>query len=361
MGVMASSGISPAIAAFLIELYGWSWVFFMNVPTGVLALVGAWAFIPEVAKEPKRRLDWFGFAFLIVFIIALSLMVGRGERLGWLESTEIILEGAVVLFALYVFIVHSATTHRPFLEPRLFVDRNYVMNLFIIFLFGALTFVPLFLIPLQLQNLGGYPLVLIGILLVARGAGVLCGMAVIGPLIHRIDPRLWLVAGFLTQVVAGWPMSGWAPDIRAWHVVWTVLLQGFGTGIMFVPISVMAFSTLPTRYRTEGLAIFHLMLNLGTAIGIAALFNVFAQSLQINHEVLSGTVTSFNELFRYGAVPEGWDPTELSGLLAIDAEVTRQAAMIAYNNTYYLIAIVALGAIPLVYLLRPPRRRMHRS
>lgn len=356
MGAVSGSVVGPYVGGYLVEAYSWPWVFFINLPIGLLALVGAIAFVPETPRDAERRLDWFGFATIMAAIIATQLMLNRGERLGWFGSTEILIETGLAMLALYLLVTHSLTTHRPFLEVRLFLNANFSISLFFIFVYGLLTYLPVFLLPLLLQGLGGYSMTSVGALLGSRGLGVLFGLAVIGLLIARVDARILAGAGFLSLVVSGWGMSLWSMEIRTWDVIWTGFIQGIGAGVTFVPISVLAFSTMPERLRTEGLAFLHLMLNMGTAVGVAAIFNVLSRGIQINHEVMAAHVNPYNDLFRYRFSPEAWDLSEPSGLIALDAEITRQATMIAYNNSFYLIAIVGIVVIPLLFLLRAPPR-----
>ena len=347
--------VGPVVGATLVEEFHWGWIFFLNGPLGVTSFIGVWAFVRETPKERDRPLDWFGFMALIVALGAAQLALNRGDRLNWFSSTEIIVECAVGALAVYVFIVHSLTTRRPFLEARLFRNWNYVIGLFIATAWGAQIYLPVFLIPLELQSLGGYPITFVGLLITPRGVGNIVGALIIIGLSDRLDPRYLLVAGVGALMVSAWGMSLWTAEIRPWDVVWTGFLQGVGVGVSFVPVSMLTLSTLEVRLRTEGLAVFHLLLNMGAAAGIAVIFFVWTRSLQTSHEILTGHVTHYSEVFRYSFVPQMWDLTERSGLLAVDAEIWRQAGMIAYNNSFYLTAVISALMLPLTFLMRRPR------
>ena len=151
-------------------------------------------------------------------------------------------------------------------------------------------------------------------------------------------------------------MSEWGPDIPVWSVIWAIFFQGIGSSVAYIPISIMTFSTLSVRLRTEGMAIFHLLANLGTATGTAIVFNLLSRDARVNREVLSAHVTQYNEAFQLPGARELWTLTERSGLAAIEAEIGRQATMIAFNNTLYLTAVIGLAILPLILLLRRSRR-----
>ena len=346
--------VGPLLGGIMVEQYDWTWAFFLNVPIGVVAFIGVLAFVPEIPHDRERRLDWFGFAALIIAITATQLALNRGQRLDWFSSTEIVLESAVAILAIYVFIVHSFTTRRPFLEPRLFRDRNFVVGLLVISAWGAQIYVPTFLVPLQLQDLGGFPTTMIGLLLTPRGAGMILGGLAIAALTDRLNPTLVFVVGVGSMVVAAWGMSLWDLNFSVWEVTWAFFLQGVGVSVSYVPVSMMAMSTLDHRLRTEGFAVYHTVLNMGSAVGLAGIFFIWARSVQTSHALLTGQVTQYNELFRYGFVPQLWDLTDRGGLMALDAEIWRQAAMISYNNSFYLTAIVTAVMVPLFLLMRKP-------
>lgn len=352
IGVVGGAVLGPVVGGVLIEYYTWPWIFWLNVPLCLVAMVGVVLFIPEIETDRQRRMDWFGLGTLLVGVAAIQLLFNRAERLDWFASTEILLEGGVAALALYLFVAHSFTARNPFLQPKLFQDRNFQFGLFFILVNGMLSILPLVLLPLLLQNIGGYPPILAGGLLIFRGLGLIAGMLVVGQLTGRIDSRYILCAGFFTMFISGWGMSVWTVEVPAWEIVWTNFLQGVASGAVFVPITTLAFATLATRYRTEGFAVFYLVFFTGSAIGVASIMTVHTRTAQINHAVLSEHITPFNELFRYQFMPQLWDLDKLDGLAALDYEITRQATMIAYNNTFFVVAALSLLVIPLVFMFR---------
>ena len=257
LGVMLGPILGPTVGGYMTELYDWRWVFFVVAPFGIIALLGCMAFVPEANRDPNRRLDWLGFIALSVAVAATQLMFDRGQRADWFESNEIVLWAVIAVLGFYLFIVHSLTAEHPFFDLHLFLDRNFVVGLLLMMVFGLLVFVPMVLIPTMLERLRGFPVLMIGLLLAPRGLGTMLAMIVCGRLVTRIDPRLLLAFGFLGQGVSTWMMSGFNLETGPSEVFWAALLQGFGVGMMFVPLTVLTFATLPPVMRTDASALFH--------------------------------------------------------------------------------------------------------
>ncbi len=357
VGVMIGPILGPTLGGYLTDYYDWRWVFLINLPFGILALAGILAFVPETAKDRSRPFDAFGFAFLSLAIGSLQLMLDRGEGEGWFGSTEIIVEAALAGLGLYVFLVHMFTHRRPFLEPALFRDRNFTAGLTLMFMVGVILFATMTLLPPFLQNLKGYPVVDSGLLLAPRGIGVMVMMAIVGRLVGRIDPRLLVGGGFLLAAASLWEMSLFSLDVTPWLIVKTGVIQGFGLGLIFVPLSAITFATLAPQLRNEATALFSLVRNIGSSIGISIVIALLTRNTQVNHAVLAEQVSPYNPLMHAPWLPDAWSTATAAGLAALNAELTRQAAAIAYLDDFVLMMFVTLAAVPLVLLLRPPRRK----
>ena len=357
MGALSGGVFGPVAGGYLVEAYSWPWIFYLNLPVGLIAFMGTWLFVPEIARDPGRRLDWFGLGVLIAAMTALTLMLNRGERLDWFSSNEILIEAAIAAVAFYVYVAHSFTTRQPFIEPQLFRDRNFILNLFFAAIFGGLVIMPTYLLPVLLQSLGGYSVGLVGLLLAIRMAAYVGCSALLAPFLDRIDPRVVLAIGFVLVAIPTWAMSDWTLEIRVWDVIWTSTMQGIGSGFIYTPVAMMAFSTLPIRLRTEAMVMFHLSLNLASSIGIAGLFYLLVRFSQVSHEVLTTHVSPYNELFRLPQIKELWDLADRSALAAIQSEIARQAEMIAFNNNFLLIALLLVAVIPLIMFVRLPKIR----
>lgn len=353
-GVTLGPIIGPLLGGYLTEHYGWPWIFYINLPFGLVAATIAFLAMTETERVEKLRLDWMGFFFIALAIAMMQTMLDRGERADWFESVEILIYAALALLGAYLFVTHTLTAERPFLRPDLLKDRNYAVGLAMVFVFGFVLLPPLMLLPSFLQDIRDYPLTMVGLLIAPRSAGVLVGMTLTGRTIHFFDPRWVFVAGNLVLAAATFPMAGWNTGVGTWDIILTGFFGGLGMGMVYVPLFSLAFTTLPQERRMEAAGIFQLMRNLGSSVSVAIFATLLARNIVINRSDLAEHVTRTRELLRPGAVPELWNIDTVEGLAALNAEVTHQAAMIAYVNNFYLIALVALCVAPMGLLFRRP-------
>lgn len=355
VGVMVGPILGPTLGGYLTEVYNWRWVFYINLPFGLLALLGLLSFVPETRRDRSRPFDWFGFVLLSLAIGALQLMLDRGQSQDWFSSTEIVVESVLAGMFLYMFVAHMLTDRRPFLEPGLFKDRNFSIGLVFIFVVGVILLATLALLPPFLQNLMGYPVITTGFVLAPRGVGTMIAMLMVGRLAGKIDPRLMIFSGLLLTALSLWEMSTFTLQVDNWAIVRTGITQGLGLGFIFVPLSTITFATLAPAWRTEGTAMFSLMRNIGSSIGISVMVTLLARNTQANHALLADRLTPFNSALQ--AAARLWDPATAGGVLALNREVTRQAAAIAYLADFRIMMWVTLLALPLLLLLRHPRHR----
>ena len=353
-GVMIGPIVGPTLGGWLTEFYDWRWVFFINLPFGAAALAGVLAVVPETPRDRRRRLDRFGFLLLALAVGAFQLMLDRGEIEDWFESPEIVLEAGVAAAAFFMFVVHTATApRRPFVDPRLFADRNFLAGLALVAAFGALLLTGLALLPPFLQHLADYPPLAVGVVLAPRGAGAMAAMLLVSQISKSVDLRLIALAGLGLIAWSMWEMAGFDAGVDMFALIWTGVVQGFGLGMFFVPLNVIAFATLDDRRRTEAAGIFNLARNLGSSIAIAVLVALVTRYTRINRAELGVHVTAFDA----AGLPESWSSASAAGLALLDAEMLRQAGAIAYVNDFKLMTLVALAAMPLLLIVRLPRRR----
>ena len=355
VGVMVGPILGPTLGGWLTEAYSWRWVFYVNLPFGILTFLGLSTFLAE-SRRKAAPFDWFGFLALSVAIGALQLMLDRGQDQDWFASAEIVGEATVAGLAFYLFLAHTLTAERPFVNPRLFADRNFSAGLGFIFVVGIILLATLALLTPFLQNLMGYPVLTAGMVLAPRGMGTMLMMFVVGRLIGRIDARLLIGTGFLLTALSLYEMSLFTPDIAQWDIVRTGFTQGLGFGLIFVPLSTVTFATLPPEWRTEATGLFSLMRNVGSSIGISVVISLLAANTQVSHADLAAHVTPFNPLLLAPGVAEFWNPWTAQGQAALNAVVTRQAQVIAYADDYRLMMWLTLAALPMLLLLRGPRR-----
>ncbi len=356
MGVMLGPILGPTLGGWLTSSYNWRWVFYVNLPFGILAFLGLMAFLPADNKQERRGFDWLGFGALSLGLGALQILLDRGELKNWFGSNEIIIEGALATLGIYLFVVHLATAERPFIPPRIFRDRNFVGCLGVMFVVGVVLLATSALLAPYLQVLGDYPVFTAGLLLAPRGLGTMVALLIAGRLADRIDARAVMLAGILMLSWTLWEMTAWTPAVSMWWLGGATVLQGFGLGLVFNPLQVVAFATLEPGLRTDGTSLISLVRNLGSAIGISAMSAMLTRNTQIMHSELAQNITPLNRLFDYPAIQQFWQPGTAAGAAALNEEVTRQASIIAYGNDFKLLMLLCLGMLLLLPLMRRPPR-----
>lgn len=357
VGIMVGPILGPTLGGWLTDSYTWRWVFYINVPIGLLAFVIISAFVSETKRNRDIRFDVIGFATISLAVAALQMFLDRGELKDWFGSTEIVIEAAMAGLFFYVFLVHTFTTDMPFIRPNLFADRNFSVSLVLMLLVGAVLYATLTLTPSFLQNLLDYPVLTTGLVIAPRGIGSMLAMLVIGRLITRVDPRFLLMLGLALVAGSLYWTAKFSLYVGIDDIIWSGALQGVGFGFVWVPISTIAFSTLEPSRRTEASGIFNLLRNIGASAGISIVAAFIDRNMQINHEQLAAAITPYNPLLRMPVIKQFWDIHTATGAAALNAEITRQAGMIAYIDDFKMMMIATLAMIPLVLLLSWPKRK----
>lgn len=358
IGAVLGPVTGPLVGSIISEVYGWRAAFLMIVPPGILATTCTWFALSDHTSRMKKQFDWTGFIALSIAITCAQLIMDRGQRLDWFESTEIWIELLVGLGALWVFAVHSLSARNPFLDPRLLLDRNFALGLIVAFVMGMLSFTAIALFPGLLHDLRGYPDSSIGLLLAARGIGNWASFLIIVPM-TRLYPRTTLALGLAAQAVAGWGMANLDINLTDFDVFWTNALQGFGFGLAFTPMSVLAFATLDKGRITDGMSVFHLVRNFGSSLFISISIVLLVRSTAANYSTFTEHISPFNKVLAYPGSVGLWNLENQGGLLALAGELQRQAAMIGYINAFYLFAFTAAISVPVAFLMRDvPRDRV---
>lgn len=356
MGVMVGPIMGPTLGGYLTDIYNWRWVLYVNLPFGLLAIAGLWFFMKDEGRNAAQRFDWLGFGVLSLGLGAFQLFLDRGESKDWFGSTEIVIEAVLAGLGVYLFFVHMLTSKAPFISPKIFTDWNFLGGFFMMFTMGLVLLSSSALLPPYLQNLGNYSVTDAGLLMAPRGVGTMIAMMIAGRLSNRMDPRLLMLGGIVMMTVAVWYMTAWTPDVDAWSIVTTTMLQGFGMGFVFIPLQVVAFATLDAKYRTDGAALFSLMRNIGSAIGVSLAVVLLTQSTATMHAQFAEQITPFNRALEIGPAALFMNPHVPMGLSALNAEITRQASIIAYANVFQAMLFAGMpAALALLLMRRPPR------
>jgi DHA2 family multidrug resistance protein len=355
VGVMIGPILGPTLGGYLTEIYNWRYVFYINLPFGIMATLGLLFFMPRTRGQSSMRFGWIGFAVLSLGIGGLQLMLDRGEDQDWFTSREIIIECVLGGLGVYLFVVHMFTAPRPFIRPDIFRDRNFSAGIAMMFAMGTVLVSTSALMAPWLQNLGGYPVATAGLVMAPRGIGTMAAMIFAGRYANRIDARLLMGIGIVMLCWSFWVMTGWTPDVTQGTVAVVIITQGAGLGLVFIPLQVVAFATLPVALRTDGASLFSLFRNIGAAIGISITSDVLAHNTQSLHAEISAYVNPFNRALQHGAARHLLDPVHAHGAAMLDQAVNQQAQIIAYVDDYWMMIFTTAPALLLLLLMQRPR------
>ena len=357
MGVMLGPILGPGLGGWLTDNVSWRWVFYINLPVGILAFMGVWLFIKDNKHDNPKPFDFFGFGTLITFVAAAQMFCDRGPSQDWFSSKEIWAELIIAIVAFYLFIVHTITSKHPFFDRALSRDRNFVIATVFGFCLGVLLFSTLALLPPMLQNLMGYPVMTSGLVTMPRGVGTLLSMFVVGRLMGRIDTRLILFVGFSMSAIALWQMSNFSLEMGYAPIVISGLIQGFGIGLIFVPLSALAFATLNPALRAEASSVYNLVRNLGSSVGISIMIALQTYLASVSHSDQISKLDPADPTTAQVLPPGGGGGSGgMAGVIeGLNGEITRQATMVSYVDVFRMMVFMTLCVIPLLLLLSKPK------
>ncbi len=361
MGVMMGPIMGPSLGAWLTETYSWHWVFFVNLPFGIFTVLGLLVFMDETRKNRELRFDWFGFAALAVGIGALQIALDRGEQLGWTESGEIIAEFIVSAVGFYYFFAHSFTTASPFIQFAIFKDKNFVGGCVFMAVMGLVLFSTMALSSPYLQNVIGYPIITAGLLLASRGCGTFVAMMLVGRMMRYIEARTLIICGLSLTCLSLFYMTGWTDQTDVQTIVVVTIAQGFGFGLVFVPLSTVAFLTLPNQLRTDGTSMLTLMRNVASSIGISIVIAQLTEGSRRTYAILNEHVTPFNHAMQMPDVRGMIDMSTNAGRAMADVMIGVQAQIIAFSQDYQMVMIFTLCAIPLAIMIGSTKAALRRQ
>ena len=354
MVVMIGPISGPFLGGFLTETLNWRWVFFVNLPIGIPALVLLWWLLPS-RPILQRRLDIFGAIMLGLGLCALQLMLDRGQHNDWLESRETVFELLFALSTFWVFFVHTRTVAHPLFEPTLFRDPNFLMGVAFMVVLGVTNVALSSVLPTLLQTVYGYSVMDTGLLMAPRGFGVFLTMLLTNRLLRNMDTRVQMSIGYAIAAFSLWMMTRWTLDMGSDQIVLSGFIQGLGLGFVFVPINLIAFATLAPAFRTDGTTLMTLFRNLGSSFGISAIVTMLARNIQTSHADIAASVTSFNLQFDPASIAAQLGSTGATAMAMLDGEVNRQAAMIAYLDNFYILFWLLVCIVPIPFVLKRPR------
>jgi MFS transporter, DHA2 family, multidrug resistance protein len=350
MAAVVAPAIGPIIGGYLTEDFSWRWVFFINLPAGLVSVAMISAFLPSTPPQ-RRSFDFLGFTSLAVGLASLQLMLDRGATLDWFSSREICAEAVLSAAAFWIFFSHTLTAQRPLFPPALFKDRNLVTSVMFGFFFSVLTFSSFMLLPMMMQGVLGYSVIHAGVLSMPRGVLMFCLLQVMGRIDNLVDRRLLVALGLVFFVAAFWQMSEFDLSMDGSSIVWATMMQGLGQGILFVPLSTLGFMTIPASLRADASALTTLVRNFGGSAGVAIIQAITVYNTQAMHTSLAAHVTPLAGASTGLTDAMASDPVRA---MMLDGEITRQATMVAYVDDFRLLSAVAFLSALLVLFMRNP-------
>ena len=356
MAVVIGPVIGPTVGGMLSELYSWRWAFYMIVPVGLISCVGLRLTLVRDRPTGRTSLDWTGFLSLAVTIACVQLVLSRGQRLDWFDSEEILLEAFIAGISFWVFLAHSLTARRPFLNLRLLLDRNYALGLVLVLIYGMLNFTPMVLLPPLLQQHAGFPDALIGEVIAARGVGATIGFF-LAIFIGRLDARIGLVGGFSLQAVSGLWLMAMDLNVDMHTLLTNSLVQGIAVGVIWVPLTLATFRNIGAADLAEATAVYHLLRNIGSSFFISICVAEIVRATGANYGRMVENLSPYNPVLSLPWAMGGWDVDSLSGLAKLSKEIGRQAAMLGYINAFGLYTLASAMAVPLILFVNSRARR----
>jgi DHA2 family multidrug resistance protein len=355
MGVMLGPILGPTLGGYLTFYYNWRFVFFVNLPFGIIAVLGLLFLMPKVERHKTSGFDWLGFSVLSLGLAGLQIALDRGEELDWLSSNTVIISMVAAGLGFYLFVVHLMTAKNPFIPRAAFGDLNFNAALITMFSVGIVLLASSSLLAPYLENLGNYPVATAGLIMAPRGAGTMVAMLVAGRLTNKIDPRLLMLFGYFLLMLSMYLLEGWTPDESASAMAVTIIIQGAGLGFVFIPLQVVAFYTLSPALRTQGTALLSLVRNVGSAIGVSVTSALLDHEAQYEHANLAQFITPFERpLQAGGAVSKMLDPTTAGGASLLNSIINTQAQIIGYIDDYKLMLLTTIPAVACLFLMRKP-------
>jgi DHA2 family multidrug resistance protein len=356
MGVMVAPILGPTLGGWLTEAISWRWTFYINLPVGIASFMLAMRHVPDSATR-ERRMDWTGFATLALGIGALQLVLDRGNQDDWFSSQMLVFAAIVSVISFIFFIAYTLTgKHHPLFDLRIFKDRNYLVASLIMTTVGIGFFGGMLLQSLFLQNFLGYPTFEAGLYMAPRGLASFLVMMFVGKFIGKIPLRNFIFVGICASIMGNYLMTSFTSDITANDLIVPMMLQGMGMGLIFVPISTLAFTTLPKETAAEAAGIYSLIRSLGSALGISILVTYFSRDTQQNWNLLRGAITPYNEALQSYLAPLHLGIQDEKGIATAAQAVLHQAQNIGYIDSFWFATLNFVVMLPLLLLIRTPKK-----
>ncbi len=364
VGVVFGPIIGPALGGYITDTWAWPWIFYVNIPVGILAVLMGFLFIedPEYMKRPEGSVDYASFVFIATGLGSLEVVLNRGERYDWFDSTFIKLFASTAVLGITLFIWRSFTAERPLVDLRVFKNREFATGTLLMFLLGFGLYGSFVMLPLFAQNMLGYTATWAGLILSPGGLASLLAMVIVGRLVGKVDLRLLVTVGVLMNVLSLWLLRFVDLNVGFFYLMSSRVFQGFGLGFLFVPITVAAYARISPQKMGTATGLFNLLRNEGGSVGIALSTTFLAQRSQFHQERLIEHLTPFNPIYtnELKALAQGLFPRAGLDHATLDqvsqglvyGMVQRQAAAGAFVDVFWMLTLMFAAMLPLLLLLR---------
>ena len=365
LGIVVAPMLGPVLGGWITDSYSWRWLFYINIPVGIMAVIMALMFIhdPPYIKRGEGGIDYWGIGYLALGIGALQIMLDKGQEDDWFGSRFIVTLFILAVGGLAAFVIRQLTTEHPVVDLRIFKNRTYATGVFLMTVLGFVLYGSTVLLPLWLQTLMGYPALQAGLAMLPRGLGSFIFMPIVGILMGKIEARRLLGTGLLVAAYSLYQLSRLNLNAGYWDIFWPQLLQGTSLGLLFVPLTTITNGPIPKEQMGNATSLFNLMRNIGASIGIATVTTTWQRHVQSHMNDLSSHVNIYNPSaqsllmsLKQGFMARGMDAATAmqQAFASVAAMVERQAAMMSYADTFFLLAVMFVCGLPLIFLMKKP-------
>ncbi len=363
LGMMLAPVMGPTLGGWITDNYSWRWIFYINVPTGVMAFIMVAIFVhdPVYLRRGIKRIDWWGLSYMVLGIASLQVMLDRGERLDWFNSHVIVALTVIALVALTFFVLRELHTREPIVDLHLMRNRDFAVGTVFTTVVMFAMYATFVLIPLYCQQISGYTPVLAGEVLSIQSVGTFISIMLAGRLFNKLDPRMLVSAGCVAAGIGTAYMANFYAQIDFWNIAFPGLLRGIGSGLIFIPLTTLSLSALPREQMGNASGLFNMVRTVGGSIGIAVLVAMLSINSQIHQTYLAGHVDAFHlsALAHQTAMANGGASMLRHGtapfLGMVYGEMQRQASVLSFLDDFRMLSFIFFIIAPAVFLIRRPR------
>lgn len=368
MGIIVAPLIGPLLGGWITDNYTWRWIFYINVPVGILALTMIQTFIedpPYIGRPKDPTIDYMGFGFMALGLTTIQVVLDKGQEADWLSAVWVRWFLAISAVSLLIFIVRELRTRSPIVNLRILSDRNLATGTILIGVLGIIIYGTTAILPLFLQELIGYSAYDSGFAVAPRGIGAIVSMIIAARLIGRVDERILMAAGILIRGASLFMLGNLNLSMSMGSVIWPNIVNGFANGFLFVPLTTMAVKTLPNELMGAGTGIYNLIRNLGGSLGISMVTTLLVRGEQTHQNYLVAHLNGSNPVYRgslaqiygYLALHNGPGAARQQALGFLYQVLHRQATLASYVDDFRMMGYLSLLCLPLLLFFRNVKRR----